>query len=96
MLESQLDDQMRAFLAAGGAVVDGDRLVLNRIFLWFGSDMARPTRMPSFLPVSRRRVARALVPWLPDDIRSWYLSGSRPVAFDEYDWSLACSVRKPA
>lgn len=95
-LDAQLDDQMRSFLAAGGAVVDGERLVLNRIFLWFGSDMARPTRMPSFVPVSRRRVAGALVPWLPDDIRSWYVSESPPVGFADYDWSLACSVRKPA
>ena len=91
-LDAQLEDQMRTFLAAGGALVDGDRLILNRIFLWFGSDMVRPTRMPSFLPVSRRRVARALVTWLPDDISSWLASGSRSVGFADYDWSLACSV----
>ena len=95
-LDAQLEDQMRSFLAAGGAVIDSERLVLNRIFLWFGSDLAHPARMPSFRPVSRRQVARALIPWLPDDIRSWYTSGSRPVAFADYDWSLACSVGRPA
>jgi len=92
-LQDQLDDQTRSFLAAGASIIDGEALLLSRVFLWYGGDFVRPQRMPTFLPVTRRRVAAALVPWLPDEQRRW-LQSSRPVGFQSYDWSLACSVRK--
>ena len=95
-LDAQLDDQMTSFLAAGGAGIEGDHLMLSRVFLWYGTDFVRPARMPSFVPVTRRRIARAVAPWLPPDIQRWYASGGRAVGFLDYDWTLACSVRKPA
>ena len=63
-LSRQLDEQARTFLAAGGAVREEKRLLLSRVFLWYGADYVRPHRMPTLLPTSRRSVARALVPWL--------------------------------
>ncbi|MDX1469307.1 MAG: DUF547 domain-containing protein [Acidimicrobiia bacterium] len=87
-LDSQLDDQLRSFLSGGGAVSDGDGGVrLSRVFLWYGSDFVRPHRMPTFLPSSRARVARALRPWLPEELAS-----AEVVGYQDYDWGLGCSV----
>jgi hypothetical protein len=95
-LDEQLEDQTRTFLGAGGAVADGDTLRLSRVFLWYGNDFARPAWMPNFLPASRRRIGAALARWLPEDVRRWFSTGPRTIAFQDYDWSLACSVRSPA
>ena len=94
-LDEQLDDQTRSFLEAGGAVLQDDTLQLSRVFLWYGGDFVRPGRMPTFIPVGKRRVAKALMPWLPDHHTRWLRSAQRNIAFQPYDWSLACSVRKP-
>lgn len=94
-LDAQLDDQTRAFLAAGASTVTEDTLQLSRVFLWYGGDFVRPRRMPTFVPAGRRRVAFALAPWLPADQQQWLRAGNRRVAFQPYDWSLACSVRRP-
>ncbi|MGI9649072.1 MAG: DUF547 domain-containing protein [Acidimicrobiia bacterium] len=94
-LEGQLDDQIRSFLAAGGSVIEDDVLKLSRVFLWYGADFVHPDRMPTILPAPRRRVASALRTWLPNDQQDWLRSGCRRIAFQPYDWSLACSVRKP-
>jgi hypothetical protein len=95
-LDAQLDDQMGSFLVGGGSLLQGDVLWLSRVFLWYGGDFVRPGRMPTFRPAGKRRVARALEPWLPGDHRSWLRSGAGRIAFQSYDWSLGCSVRKPA
>lgn len=87
-LDGQLDDQMRMFLAGGGAIADGDKGVsLSRVLRWFGSDFARPHRMPTFLPVSKRRTLEAVRQWLPDE-----LSDSERVEFQSYDWGLGCAI----
>lgn len=85
-LDGDLDRQMRHFLDSGGAVVDGDKLELSRVFLWFGADFVRPRRMPTFVPSRPDAIARALAPWLGFD------SSSKSVVFQSYDWSLRCSV----
>jgi hypothetical protein len=91
-LDDQLEDQMRRFLAAGGAVYDGktDRLTLSRIFLWYGADFVRPHRMPSWVPVRRQAVAAALTPWLDRD--EVHRAAGAGVDFRPYDWALACSI----
>ncbi len=95
VLDDQLDGQMRDFLAGGGAVADrpGNRLLLSRVFLWYGADVVKPHRMPTWLPVSRRRLYRSLRPWLGPEIRSWADETNARIAFQPYDWSLACTVR---
>lgn len=88
ILNAQLDDQMRSFLAEGGAVLDTDGTIwLSRIFLWFGADFVRPHRMPTFLPASRADIHVSLRPWLGEDSRQ-----VERVAFQSYDWSLSCAV----
>ena len=88
-LDEQLDNQMKAFLGGGGAKPgSGDAVELNRIFLWYGPDYVRPHRMPVFFPAGKRRVLEAVRPWLPEELRS-----RNRLAFQEYDWGLACSVR---
>lgn len=88
-LDQQLDDQMRLFLAGGGASAGpGDTVELSRIFLWYGADYVRPHRMPVFIPARKRKILEAVRPWLPEGLRS----RSRPV-FQDYEWGLACSVR---
>jgi hypothetical protein len=74
------------FLRAGGATTDGDRLLLSRIFLWYGSDFVRPHRMPSFIPVTRAAVGRSVTRWLEPEL------AGLPIGFQPYDWSLACAI----
>lgn len=83
-LDSQLDDQMRAFLAGGGALIADGRIMLSRVFLWYGADFVRPSRMPTWIPADRGRIVRSLERWLgPVDGK---------VAFQPYDWGLRCSI----
>lgn len=85
-LETQMEAQMRSFLAGGGAVVEGSTLLLSRIFLWYGPDFVKPHRMPSWLPVSKKALQHALAPWLDGEVTN--LS----VGFQSYDWGLACTI----
>ncbi|NND01384.1 MAG: DUF547 domain-containing protein [Acidimicrobiia bacterium] len=93
-IESQLEDQMRSFLANGGAVMDEatGALNLSRIFLWYGADFTRPNRMPTLLPARKKRVADALGRWLPANVEEWRITVGPRVQFQPYDWSLACSI----
>jgi hypothetical protein len=87
-LEGQLDDQMRMFLAGGGAIGVRDNSVsLSRVLRWFGSDFVRPHRMPTFLPASKRRTLEAVRQWLPEA-----LSNCEKVEFQNYDWGLGCAI----
>jgi len=93
-LDRQLTDQMAAFLAGGGAVADrgAEVLHLSRVFLWFGGDFTRPTRMPTWLPAGKSSLVAALQPWLDADLTQWINESAPKVAFQSYDWSLACSI----
>ena len=62
-IAAELEEQMRWFLANGGAVVTGDTLHLSRVFAWYSGDFGRGT--PSWLPARKVRVVEALSPWLP-------------------------------
>lgn len=93
-LDSQLDDQMRSFLAGGGAAVDRGAgiLRLSRVFLWYGGDFVRPASMPTWLPAPRRDLVRSLSRWLSDDDAAWVLASRPGVEYAAYDWGLACSI----
>lgn len=92
-LDRELDDQMRRFLAKGGAVPDAPShtVSLSRVFSWFGSDFVRPARMPTFVPSRSRRVLSAIRPWLDGEASSLADRGAR-VEYQTYDWGLRCSV----
>lgn len=91
-LHRELDDRLRLFLEAGAYRRREGTVLLSRVFLWYGADFVRPDRMPTLLPAPRRRVLRALLPWLDHDERAW-VRGSRPsVEYQPYDWSLRCAV----
>ena len=91
-LDGQLDSQMRSFLSGGGAVFDAPsgELLLSRIFLWYGADFVRPQRMPTWIPATKRSVAKSIAGWLEPELRQ--LSANAGVAFQSYDWSLSCSI----
>lgn len=93
-IDFQLGDQMRSFLAAGGAVRDeaAGTLRLSRIFLWYGGDFTRPNRMPTLLPARKAAIADALGRWLPASTEEWRITRGPKIAFQPYDWSLACSI----
>ena len=92
MLDVQLEDQMRSFLAGGGAIYDAQkqRLQLSRVFLWYGADYVRPHRMPTWIPATRRSIAAAVTPWLDEGVRD--RAASAKVEFQSYDWGLACAI----
>ncbi len=92
-LDQELDDQMRVFLAEGGAVRVGHDLALSRVFKWFGGDFTRPASMPTWVPASKRNVVRAIQPFLPDDLRAWVAETDPPVTYQPYDWGLRCSIK---
>lgn len=91
-LSDTLDEQMHRLLGAGGAIKDGERLGLSRIFRWYGADFVRPHRMPTLLPAPRRRVAGALSGWMTPELARWVKTERPPVMYLPYDWTLACSV----
>lgn len=93
-IDSQLDDQMRWFIGRGGVRVDreADRVNLSRVFQWYGGDFVRPHRMPTFLPARPRRILDALWEWVDPVDRRWIRTGSPEIEFDQYDWSLRCTV----
>ena len=95
VIDEQLDDQLRYLLGSGGCTVDraGKRVLLSRIIRWYGSDFARPHRMPTLLPTSRRAVLSALYPWLDPEVVAWIESTRPEIEFQKYDWGLACAVR---
>lgn len=94
-LSAQLDNQMRRLVADGAVMVDrsAGRVGLSRIFLWYGADFVRPDRMPSFLPVGRRQVLTALLPWMEPEEAAWIQANPSRVYFQDYDWGLACTVK---
>lgn len=93
-LDEQLDDQMRSFLAGGGAVVDrtAGTLRLSRIFLWYGGDFARPHRMPTWIPSRKEGLSRVIARWFPKADAEWVTHSSPRVEYVPYDWGLACSI----
>jgi hypothetical protein len=93
-LDDQLDDQMRSFLAGGGAAVDrtSGTLRLSRIFLWYGGDFTRPHRMPTLLPSRKKDLAKVVAGWLADTDAEWVADTSPTVEYASYDWGLACSI----
>jgi hypothetical protein len=93
-LDEQLDDQMRTFLADGGARLDkaDNTLRLTRVLKWYGGDFVRPSKMPTLRRASSRGTARAISRWL-DPVDAAYIAKHNPrVDFAAYDWALGCSV----
>jgi len=93
-LDDQLDDQMRSFLADGGAALDraNGALRLSRIFLWYGGDFTRPHRMPTWIPARKETLSRIVAGWLPGADAAWVTDSSPKVDYVPYDWGLACSI----
>ncbi len=91
-LDHQLENQMAAFLAGGGAIYDepSNRLLLSRVFLWYGSDFVRPTRMPTWIPAGKKAVAAAVSKWL--DPKEQLAVAKADVGFQSYDWGLSCAI----
>lgn len=95
-LDRQLDQQLRYFLQAGGAVADRERneLRLSRVLLWYGGDFLRPQRMPTWIPAPRKALVKSLLPWLADDVGGWVETSKPKVLFQSYDWSLGCAITR--
>jgi hypothetical protein len=93
-LDVTLADQMRSFLARGGLeVADGGAVVrLSRVFSWYGSDFARPHRMPTFRPASGRRVLAGLRPWIDAGTLEVLDRSDPKVEYQSYDWGLRCTL----
>ena len=94
LLDKQLDDQMRQFLASGGARIDRatNTLHLSRVLMWYGGDFARSQRMPTLRPAGASSLSMAIIPWL-DPLDAAYVIVEQPkIVYSPYDWGLGCSV----
>jgi hypothetical protein len=49
--------------------------------------------MPSWLPAGKGKVLASILPWLDDGVVRWIQTESPRIAFQPYDWALACTVR---
>jgi hypothetical protein len=94
-VDGQLDDQMKVFLANGGAVPDTDRgtLSLSRVLQWYGADFVRPHAMPGWIPPRKTHLVEAINPWLDAAVTDWLADAGPKISFQRYDWGLGCSVR---
>lgn len=95
MVDQQLDDQTRVFLANGGANPDraAGQLLLSRILAWYGADFVRPDSMPGWIPPRKSRLVEAITPWLDPDVSAWVAAAEPRVGFQRYDWGIGCAVR---
>lgn len=93
-LGDQLDDQMKFFLANGGAAMDhqSNTLRLTRVLKWYGGDFVRPSRMPTLRPVRAKHTAVAISKWLDHEDATAVRERSPSIEFASYDWGLGCSV----
>lgn len=94
-IDSQLDSQMTTFLQAGAIAMDADsrNLSLSKVFQLYGTDFVRPGSMPSFRPVRKSAIVRALRPWIADRVAKLLDAGPFRISYQKYDWSLACAVK---
>ena len=94
LLDDQLDDQMRQFLASGGARLDkaSNTLHLTKVLKWYGGDFVRPRRMPTLRPAGASSLSMAIVPWLEPLDAAFVIVEQPSVVFAPYDWGLGCSV----
>jgi hypothetical protein len=93
-VESELEEQMRDFIALGGGRVDwsSNTVTLSRVLKWYGRDFVNPNAMPTILPASARAARMAVSPWFDDADRSFINERQPAVRFAAYDWSLGCSI----
>ncbi len=93
-VDRQLDDQMRMFLADGALrlVPTDSEVVLSPVFSWFGRDFVAPHRMPTLLPVRRRKVLEALIPWIDEETAGWIQKVKPSIRYADYDWRLGCAI----
>lgn len=94
LLDKQLDDQMRQFLAGGGARLEreSNTLRLTKVLKWYGGDFVRPQHMPTLRPAGASRLSMAIVPWLDPHDAAFLIVEHPKVVFAPYDWGLGCSV----
>lgn len=93
-LDNQLEDQMRRFLAGGAVTLEPEqRLVsMSKVFQLYGPDFIRPTAMPVLRPARKTTILGAITPWLDDEDQARLATAEFAVAYQDYDWSLACVV----
>ena len=89
-LDRQLDEAARRYLASpAGARVSGDRLLVSRIFEWYGDDFVR--QYAGMHPGTGRPAERAIQGFVekygPAEAAAAAKAGSA-VRFLDYDWSL--------
>lgn len=93
VLDRQLNEQMRTFLASGGAEVSesGDEVTLSKVFKLYGGEFTHPDAMPTLKQAKRWEILAAIKKWM--DQESVGRLVDRPsIKFQDYDWSLACNI----
>jgi hypothetical protein len=89
-LDRQLDEAARGYLASPeGSRVEGGRLLLSRIFEWYGSDFLKQyASVPSDADAAADRGIRGFVErYGPADAAAAAKAGAK-IKFLDYDWTL--------
>lgn len=94
MLDDQLDDQLRVFVARGGGSVSrpDNTVWLSSVFKWYGRDFTNPHAMPNLAPPNSSRLRDTIAHWFPGDDADYIWKNQPRVQFMPYDWGLGCSV----
>ena len=93
-LNTQLDDQLRFFIARGGGSVSRteNTVSLSSVFKWYGRDFTKPHAMPSLAPANTAALRDTIAYWFPRDDAGYIWANQPEVRFLPYDWGLGCSV----
>lgn len=93
-IDSELEDQMRSFMAHGGGHLDrtANTVTFSRVLKWYGRDFVSPQDMPTILPARNGAILAAVSQWFGEDDRAFIRAETPGVRFSAYDWALGCSI----
>ena len=87
-LDSQLEEQTRAFLAntEKGLRWQGDALWVSSIFKWYAGDFTGGSTVVAFF--ARGKILDWILPHLPEDLAQQIRDAEPSLKYLDYDWSL--------
>jgi hypothetical protein len=89
-LDAQLDQAMRAWVSGNAYRFEGEKLLLNNIFIWYKVDFKENSSVEN-LPEKHKDSAGIIafvLPYLSETEQERFLAGAYEIGVGKYDWSL--------